>query len=159
MVLRSSNGIPRVPPYFSLAESITFRLQDSHLLWLAFPCHSSILWFCNSSANQAPPRSLVATSRIVFTFFSCRYWDISIPCVPLPFLGWHVFHMPSCLIRIPTDRRVLTAPLWRFAVSCVLHRCLVPRHSLRAFSSLTLRQNLSTFQRSQPLGWIKHFNG
>ncbi|MCV2232921.1 hypothetical protein, partial [Paracholeplasma manati] len=42
----------------------------------------------------------------------------------------------------------LTAPLWRFAVSCVLHRCLVPRHSLRAFSSLTLRQNLSTFQRS-----------
>ena len=41
---------------------------------------------------------------------------------------------------------------WRFAVSCVLRRLLVPRHSLCALSSLTffnsLRQNLSTFQRS-----------
>src|SRR5690606_1925861 len=72
MVLLSSNGIPRVPPYFLIPWILEFQLRGSHPLCLLFPQHSSILEFCNLR-YLAPPLSLVATYRIVFTFFSCRY--------------------------------------------------------------------------------------
>ncbi len=32
----------------------------------------------------APPRSLAATGGITIVFFSCRYLDVSVPCVRLP---------------------------------------------------------------------------
>ena len=33
----------------------------------------------------ANPRSLAATGGITFVFFSCRYLDVSVPCVCLPY--------------------------------------------------------------------------
>ena len=33
----------------------------------------------------AYPRSLAATGGITFVFFSCRYLDVSVPCVCLPY--------------------------------------------------------------------------
>ena len=38
----------------------------------------------------APPLSLATTYGIVFTFFSCRYLDVSVPCV-LPSLRYITF--------------------------------------------------------------------
>lgn len=33
----------------------------------------------------APPRSLAATGGITVVFFSCRYLDVSVPCVRFPY--------------------------------------------------------------------------
>ena len=44
MVLPNSRRIPRVPRYLGIRprKSDSFRLQDYHLLWLAFPGYSAI---------------------------------------------------------------------------------------------------------------------
>ena len=44
MVLPNSRRVPRVPRYlgFRSRKSDSFRLQDYHLLWLAFPGYSAI---------------------------------------------------------------------------------------------------------------------
>ena len=55
MVLRSSDRIPRAPPYLLLDEILVFRLQDFHLVLLSIPEHSTILKFCNSYSNWLVP--------------------------------------------------------------------------------------------------------
>ena len=44
MVLPNSHRVPRVPRYLGIRsrKSDSFRLQDYHLLWLAFPGYSAI---------------------------------------------------------------------------------------------------------------------
>ena len=44
MVLPNSRRVPRVPRYLGIRsrKSDSFRLQDYHLLWLAFPGYSAI---------------------------------------------------------------------------------------------------------------------
>ncbi len=72
-----------------LAQLVSFRIRGFHSLWRAFP---------NPSSNQLPLmqvlqpqcartmvwallRSLAATCKISFDFYSCRYLDVSVPCV------------------------------------------------------------------------------
>ena len=90
------------------------------------------------------PRPLAATGGITFVFSSCRYWDVSVPCV-----------RPGQLVAgiiadgLPhSDTRGSTAACAsprRFAACCVLPRLLEPRYppSALAFFSF-LRQALLT---------------
>ena len=84
----------------------------------------------------APPLSLATTYGIVFTFFSCRYGDVSVPCV-LPRLR------DATLVDggFPHSDIDGSLPAYcspsRFAVCCVLLRLFVPRHSPYALSYLT----------------------
>src|SRR3990167_9060961 len=53
-------------------QTFTFKLQGYHLLRLTFPDLSTL---------QAVSLSLAATREISVDFFSCRYLDVSVPCV------------------------------------------------------------------------------
>ena len=82
MVLPCSHRVSRVPWYsFELGRN-RFRVPDYHRLWSAFPYHSTI-YFISISLRWADPRSLAATDGISIDFFSCRYLDVSVPCVRL----------------------------------------------------------------------------
>ena len=95
MVPPVSHRVPRVRRYsgYSLIK-IGFRIQDSHLLWLAFPCHSSKL--CQRYVSPQPrrinpsvwplPRSLATTSGISVDVFSSPYLDVSVQAVPHVYL-------------------------------------------------------------------------
>ena len=124
MVPALSYEIPRVSHYSGYTSSCShFRIQDFHLLWSTFPGSST------SSFNDfivfltpvillylvwALPISLATTLRIVFTFFSYGYWDVSVPHVPflyttLLMYGYIVsFYYVSFLIRT-------SMALWIFA--------------------------------------------
>ena len=64
----------------STVRASVFRLQDSHLLWWAFPDPSAIL--SQSRISGPPPRSLAATYGISVDFSSSGYLDVSVPRVP-----------------------------------------------------------------------------
>ena len=77
-----------------------------------------------------------------FSFFSCRYLDVSVPCV-LPLMDYVFIH--GCQVLTPDgfphsdiggSMRAYRSPP-RFAVCCVLLRLLVPRHSPYALLHLT----------------------
>ena len=53
MVLPNSRRVPRVPRYLGIRsrKSDPFRLQDFHLLWLAFPGYSAINQIGNFPTN------------------------------------------------------------------------------------------------------------
>ena len=80
MVPPSSNRISRVPSYSSLSSWHIF-------VYGAFTLydHASQHVPLNSSQfpNWAPPISLATTLGISVDFFSCRYLDVSVPCVRL----------------------------------------------------------------------------
>ena len=60
--------------------------------------------------------------------------------------------LPDCSIRISTDLTLTYSSPWLFAVSHVLHRLSVPRHSPCALCSLTIFFNSSAHIR---LNWSK----
>ena len=86
-----SHGVSRVPRYsgYPLTHS-GFRLQDSHLLWLAFPHHSPSRHALNAGPYPEdlgpsvwpPPRSLATTCGISVDVFSSPYLDVSVQAVP-----------------------------------------------------------------------------
>ena len=102
----NSHRVSRVRCYLGiLREAHVFQLPGSHRLRLAFPCHSPRHELCNSlsllrrtlqlprhrrsngrnldtTPVWADPRSLAATWGVEVSFFSCRYLDVSVPCVP-----------------------------------------------------------------------------
>ena len=92
MVPPYSHRVSRVRRYSGTgwADS-TFRLQDSHLLWFAFP-HNSTKSCQYRVAVLTPgifllpvwplPRSLATTSGISVDFFSSPYLDVSVQAVP-----------------------------------------------------------------------------
>ena len=91
MVPPVSHRVPRVQRYsgYSLIK-FGFRLRDSHPLWLAFPCHSSNLFYRFVSPQPRRinppvgplPRSLATTSGISVDFSSSPYLDVSVQAVP-----------------------------------------------------------------------------
>ena len=109
MVLPNSHRIPRVPRYLGnrSRKSDSFRLQDYHLLWWAFPDSSTINQICNFPTNPklrpidphdleyttlsgfsiysvwAFSSSLAATTEITIVFFSWGYLDVSVHLVRL----------------------------------------------------------------------------
>ena len=109
-------GPPVFPPGFTCpavlwipAASFTFRLRDSHPLWLAFPRHSTRL--CCTSASPNPenpeglsvwplPRSLATTSGISVDVSSSPYLDVSVQAVPrvLLFYSQHADTVLPCRV-------------------------------------------------------------
>ena len=91
MVPPASHRVPRVP-WYSRSSPLKndFRLQDSHLLRLAFPDHStnhSSFFDCPQPQRINPlvwplPRSLATTGGISVDFSSSPYLDVSVQAVP-----------------------------------------------------------------------------
>ena len=152
MVLDNSVRIPRAPTYSGAVSPLQYDFGYGNftlfvtpsqmfllsylyrLLWQSYNPIFSMVW--------APPLSLATTHGIVFTFLSCRYWDVSVPCVS-PHL--HYLFMKWCQPMtvdgfphsdINGSLPAYCSPL-RFAVRCVLLRLFVPRHSPYALSYLT----------------------
>ena len=61
-----------------LSSWYSFCIRDYHPLRSHFPLRSTTLYH---KSHQALPRSLAATGRISFDFFSFRYLDVSVPRV------------------------------------------------------------------------------
>ena len=76
-----------------LSKSISFSVRDSHPLRCIFPddflftagslCQSYNPRKAVTSLVWAFPASLATTTGITIVFFSCRYLDVSVPCVRL----------------------------------------------------------------------------
>ena len=95
-------GPPSFPRDFScpavlwiLPADLTFHLHDSHVLRLAFPCHSVKSYQCFMQSTTPKillpsvwpsPRSLATTCGISFDFSSSPYLDVSVQAVPLVYL-------------------------------------------------------------------------
>ncbi len=76
--------------YASVTGTNRIRLRDCHPLWSAFPDCSTGDGFVTPQGARNPgtnpglgyvPLSLAATDGIDVSFFSCRYLDVSGPCV------------------------------------------------------------------------------
>ncbi len=81
----------------------------------------------------AIPLSLATTEGISFDFLSCRYLDVSVPCVRLLQLLYSLqdtlaFTKVGFPIRTLPDQRLFDTSPKSFVVYTVLHRQLVPRH-------------------------------
>ena len=92
MVPPDSDRISLVPPYSGYCYvAIRFQIHGFHVLRPNFPEGSSIkLQSTLQSYNPghavtppvwANPRSLATTCGITVVFSSCRYLDVSVPCV------------------------------------------------------------------------------
>ena len=109
-------GPPVFPPGFTCPAvlwiqlvDLLFRLQDSHLLWFAFP-HNSTRYLQYRNAVRTPkvflllvwpfPRSLATTSGISVDFFSSPYLDVSVQAVPHVhlFYSMHVDRVLLCRV-------------------------------------------------------------
>ena len=84
---------------------------------------SSNFWFCKhwmlrsyypqlavTNWVWAVPRSLAATNGITFVFFSSGYLDVSVPRVCSRKIGYYIFNIVGCPIRISTDHSVCATP-------------------------------------------------
>ena len=144
MVPPVSDRISLVPPYSGYCYvAIRFQLRGFHALWPNFPDRSS-----NKSLPMpqsynpghavtppvwANPRSLATTCGITVVFSSCRYLDVSVPCVrPYRISGY---------LLLPDAYRSLSRP------SSPLRAQASPVRSCFTFSSrvkLLVLQSLST---------------
>ncbi len=108
-----SHRVPRAPCYSgtpAVTQGSRFRIQDYHLLWSDFPDRSACDAFVTpyqcpqhrkaSFSVWACPLSLAATYGVSVDFLSCRYLDVSVPCVD--------FHWPMHSAR--DDRIWLPSP-------------------------------------------------
>ena len=85
-----SDRITRVPSYSGYSPKFpVLQIRDFHSLWCDFPDTSPkpsfIMQVLQPRSASWPvwalPRSLAATSRISVDYSSCRYLDVSVPCV------------------------------------------------------------------------------
>ena len=88
------------------------------------------------------PISLATTSGISVDFFSSPYLDVSVQAVPYVYLCIQYTLTRQSLARLPHSEihgsmSAYDSP-WHIAVSCVLRRLPVPRHSPCALCSLTI---------------------
>jgi hypothetical protein len=86
----------------------------------------------------AIPISLAATYGIDVSFFSCRYLDVSVPCVRSSWLYIHheVTRRWGFPIRRSRGRRLFASSPRRFVGYHVLHRFSMPRHPPCTLSNL-----------------------
>ena len=129
---------------------LAFRLQDSHLLRSTFPCRSTTL----TDTCFRPNPDCITTIGLACSAFARHYWRN---------LGWFLFltllrcfssggspripmdsvyddrawTLPDCSIRKSADIMPTYGSPQLIAVSHVLLRLLVPRHSPCALCSLT----------------------
>ena len=92
MVLPDSDRVSPAPPYSGYSYAATqFQIHGFHVLRPNFPDGSSIKSQSTSLSYNpgdavtppvwAPPLSLTTTRGITVVIFSCRYLDVSVPCV------------------------------------------------------------------------------
>ena len=148
------------PPVFSADSScplilrilravFPFHLQDSHLLWSAFPCCSVTVPQCTDAvltpAVLLPPvwplpLSLATTHGISFDFSSSPYLDVSVQGVPLVQLWIHCTITGSSPAWFPNSEicgsKLICSSPQLIAACHVLRRLLMPRHSPYALHSL-----------------------
>ena len=99
-----------------------FRLRGCHPLRPRFPSRSPTVsppvrwrsynpaWCIATPAVWAPPLSLATTRGIIVIFFSCRYLDVSVPCVR-SLLGSVPGSLPAgSPIRISADLGIFAPP-------------------------------------------------
>ncbi len=110
MVLANSDQIPRVWPYSGSHFGLTvFQLQDSHLLWLTFPCHSFILFLssycgpitpCCHGLGFFPFARRYLGNRVFFLFLQVLrcFSSLGMPPVTLSFqvtvIGYYSYRVP-----------------------------------------------------------------
>ena len=153
MVPASSVKVPRVSTYSGYrhvnssfaygAFTLSGRLSQNRSAKLvesiprSEPQHArTLVW--------ALPFSLAATFGIEFSFFSCRYLDVSVHSVPSVKLCIYltVHEVLSCRFPhsdISGSKAICTSPKL-FAAYHVFHRLSVPRHSPDALIRLTLAE-------------------
>lgn len=85
----------------------------------------------------ADPRSLAATRGVAFALLSCRYLDVSVPCVPTAFAAPRHDSRPVSRSRRSPDHCLLAATRSFSQLSHVLQRLWTPRHPPYTLSSLT----------------------
>ena len=167
MVLDPSGWIPRVrrtqgPSRFLLR----FRLRGFHPLRHNFPVILTTFLFSfidgpitPTYVGLAPSLSLATTQKIVLTFFSFRYLDVSVP-LSLPSICARSGYTPFLVYGFPHSDIAGSLSAYdsptRFAVCCVLLRLDVPRHPPDALASLTfpfglLSRLLSSFRLSEKI--------
>ena len=148
VVFRLGGWSPLLPIGFHVPDGTldtvcrsSLRLQDSHLLWLAFPHHSA--WLNVRLTVRTPavllplvwplPLSLATTRGISVDFSSSRYLDVSVPGVPLIYLCiQYMIHGSSPCVFPHSEIRgsMLICSSPQLIAAChVLHRLLMPRHS------------------------------
>ena len=146
-----SHGVSRVPRYsgYPLTYS-SFRIQDSHLLWLAFPHHSpkSYMLYAGPYPGNLglpvwpPPRSLATTCGISVDVFSSPYLDVSVQAVPLVRLWIHRTMTEYCSAGLPHSvirgSKLMCSSPRLIAAYHDLRRLLMPRHPPCALYSLTI---------------------
>ena len=109
MVPPDSHRVSRAPWYSGTQpESISFRLQDCHLLWYAVPGSSTTKWFCNSMWPS--PTTPVRPKPVRFGLFRVRS----------PLLT------ESLLISLPRGTEMVHFP--RFASSCLCIQQAIAGH-------------------------------
>ena len=143
---RADSSCPRVlripPPVFDFAYRIlTFSDRPSHAVLLVYsriPRSLPRLRF--RIRFGLPALSLAATYAISFDYSSCPYLDVSLQGVPFITLSIHVMICDSSSQWFPNSdthgSMLMYSSPWLFAVSRVLRRLLMPRHSPYALSSL-----------------------
>ena len=132
MVPPDSDRISLVPPYSGYSYVATrFRILGFHDLWPNFPDRSpnksqSTLPSYNPGHAVTPPvwaipRSLATTCGITVVFSSCRYLDVSVPCVCPIFMVMtlQVTGFPHSEIH---GSRAICASPWLIAACHVLPR-------------------------------------
>ena len=122
-----------------LSSSHLLRIRDFHPLRSTFPSRSTSSY---DKSRQALPRSLAATRRISFDFFSFGYLDVSVPrvrfstlCIQIkmttlarsrvpPFGHLWInacFQLPKAFRRIPRPSSPLTAKASTICASLLDH--------------------------------------
>ena len=103
--------------------------------------------------------SLATTQEIDVSFSSCRYLDVSVPCVPSVWLWIGHTVTEVCSVRFPHSdilgSKLICSSPKLFAAYRVLHRLSVPRHPLYALSSLTYLVNCFLLNRNKCLVILK----
>ena len=107
MVSPSSDRISRVPPYSRIYYFPTHTGLSPSLICLSIQFRFLIVY------PSAGPISLATTLGVSVDFLSCRYLDVSVPCVR----SWYNMYScpsdpcgPGFPIRISTDQCLFTAP-------------------------------------------------
>ena len=109
-----------------------FHPLRSHFPMCSISLHHSVLQSyypvnAETITVWAMPRSLAATGGITIVFFSCRYLDVSVPCVCLPCGMLCLQHNGLTHSDICGSQVICTYPQL-FAAYHVLLRLREPRH-------------------------------
>ena len=120
-----------------LTEISQFRLQDSHLLWYAFPHTSTIMKFCNSNVRTGlvPFRSPLLRESLLLSF------PTGTKMFQFPAYTFHYWILVLQTSGFPHSEISGSLPTYGYpkhiAVRRVLHRLQLPRHSPCALNFLT----------------------